>query len=172
MAEAAKTVSIKLVEKPKISKFRAEEIRPSDIVSVWRLYERNLKLTPPAYPSMHEESPEFIRAQLFNLMASPIFHGVIVKLGRRPVGMILGVTGIRPFGAPRIFLRLWEPVIEPEFKENEIDKILCREISRITKAKGLHYWESSVESARKESYRAMGDFQESMVCLTGKIMGE
>lgn len=159
----------KVVPMPKPFKFKVSEILPADIVDVWRLYEKSLKLAPPKYPSMERETPEYIRAQLFQGLSVPNFLGFIARQGRKPIGQFTAHVGMRPLGMPRVYLQPWLFWVEPEFRKQGIAEALKAAMAKTAKEKGIHDWESLTEAHLVETFKVMGDFEQVGVILSGKI---
>ena len=109
MSENKATLKVVEPAKPvaKAIKFRVIRVMPSDIVDSWRLLDRCFKETKPEYPDISEESPEKIRAHLFQYISARGFVGMMAKVGRRPIAQILGGIEFRPFGRPDRLCFIW-----------------------------------------------------------------
>lgn len=123
--------------KPRIMKI---ELR--DIVDVWRLYTQFDREIGMSYPDLSEYSPSEIRHFLWNYIDSVRFRGLLVKKGRKPVGMILAQLQDRPIGKPHKYAFVWVLWIDPEFRKDGIAKQLCDAFFQQMKQEGVHYWES------------------------------
>lgn len=120
---------------------RLEAIEPSHIVEVIKLHESSLKHFPMLYPSMEEEAPANVRAQLFNMIAQPGYVGYMAFIGRKPVGQFSGFIQTRPFGAPRVFFAAWLFWVEPEARGSGIAEELMKSVFKSLKAKGVFNFE-------------------------------
>lgn len=141
--------------KKKPVKIRYEAIEPKDIIDVWRLYERSLREAPPEYPSMNEETPEAVRAHLFQMIASPNFLGVIAKHGKKPVAQVTGMVAQRPFGSPRVYVQMGIFWVEPEYRKQKIGEQILKEIFTKAKTQGVHHFESLTEPKLVETFLAV-----------------
>lgn len=138
--------------KPKPIKVNVREIQPQDIVDSWRLYDASLKLAPPAYPSMDEEQPEAIRANLFNMIASPNFIGFMARHGRKPVAQITATIGQRPFGSPRTFLLVGLFWVDPAYRKQNVGDQILKELFIKAKQMGVHHFESWSDVALSDTF--------------------
>ena len=146
MSEPQKTLKVVETVKPaqKAVKFRTVRIMPSDIVESWRLLDRSIRETKPEYPDVSEESPEKIRAHLFQYLSSQGFIGLMAKVGRRPVAQIIGGAEFRPFGRPDRVCFIWNFWVEPECRKSGVMKKLAEEYFSEMKKAGIFYWEANV----------------------------
>lgn len=140
----------------KIVKPRIEPITVAHIVDCWKMLDRSIKDTHPGYPDLTEESPERIRAYLFQFISSPSFVGMIAKVGKRPVGHILGRIQLRPFGKPERFCFIWTVWIEPEYRKRGLMKTLSESYFVQLKQYGVHHWEAE---APEELALTLKDFK-------------
>lgn len=118
---------------------------PSDIIDSWKLFEQAEKLFPQKYPSLDEEIPADVRAKLLSAMTNPNFHGVIAKVGRKPVGQMTGMVSIRPYGSPRVYFSMWLFFVDPAYRKEGVARSLFLELSKALKAKGVHAFESIID---------------------------
>lgn len=128
---------------------RLEQITPAHIVDSWRMLDRSIKDTK-GHPDCSEESGEVIRSHLFQRLCAPDFFGLMLKVGRRPVGQIMAQIVVRPFGAPRRFALIWDAWIEPEFRKKGYMAILYKEFFARLKTSGVHHWEGEAHEGLAE----------------------
>jgi ribosomal protein S18 acetylase RimI-like enzyme len=121
---------------------RVEQITVTHIVDAWRLLDRSIKDTHEGYPDLSEESPEKIRAHLYQFISSSNFMGLMLKVGRKPVGHILGRICHRPFGKPERYCFIWNFWIEPEFRKKGMMKTLYQAYFNQLKSQGVFHWEA------------------------------
>ena len=145
MIEAAETKPAATASpepKKRVLKIKASSIVPTDIVDCWRLYQSSLKNSRQPYPDLSGEDPSLMRSCLFAYISSPMFAGFIVRVGKKPVGMILADVQTRPFGAPHAFAFVWTLWVEPEYRKEGVGKMLWAEFRmRFSKA-GIRQWEA------------------------------
>jgi GNAT superfamily N-acetyltransferase len=140
-AEAKKTVKI-----------RTEAMQPSHIVDCWRLYKHSLELAPPVYPSMAGETPELIRANLFQMLSAPNLVGFIAKNGKRPVGQIIGFITQRQFGSPRVYVQFAIFWVEPEYRKQGVAKLMLGDFFKKCRAMGVGHYESVTDIPLVEEF--------------------
>lgn len=169
MGVEAKAVDQKVVPISKPFKFRVSPIIPGDIIDVWRLYEKFLKVAPPVYPSFQEESPEYIRAQLFNRISSPNFMGFIARQGRKPIGEIMALVDVRTIGAPRVCLKPFSIWVDSDHRKQGVGKALWNNLCRLAKSQNIHNFETWVERATIEQLKGLSEFKEVGTILAGNI---
>ncbi len=153
MQTTEKVVDIK---KPKkVVKPKIEAVTAPMIVDVWRLIEKHL--IHQVYPDISEEQPEVIRSWLFQYLQKPRFAGLIAKIGKRPIGLILGDVRQRPYGKPLIFVNIEHFFVDPAFRKQGVGKTLRAEYTiRMNKA-GVFYYEGFSEQDKgKVLYLAGG----------------
>ena len=80
-------------------KVRIERLEPKDIVDSWRLLEQQLK-AEAHFPSLDEDEPQSIRAQLYQHLSRPHTLAFVARVGRKPVAQILADVQKRIIGAP------------------------------------------------------------------------
>lgn len=135
------------VEKPKIQvrakapKVRLEEIRPSHIVEVVKLFESSSKLAPMEYPSLAEETPANMRSHMFQMISRPDYFGMVAMIGRKPVGQFSGLIQVRPFGAPRVYYSTWLFWVEPDFRKQGVAETLLKGVFSELKKRGVFNFE-------------------------------
>lgn len=152
---------VKLPEKKPEKSFkpRLEMITPAHIVDSWKLLERSIRETGGGYPDLSEERPEIIRAHLFNLIASPRFLGLMLKVGKKPVGQIIGQVVDRGFGRPKQAMFIWNFWIEPEYrKKGGMDLLYKAYFERMRKA-GVFYWEADATDELTALLTSYGKYQ-------------
>lgn len=140
MSEVAQVVELKKEEK-KHPKPRIEAIAPTHIVECWKMFERSIKETNQTYPDTSEESPEVIRHHLFRYMNQPNFVGLMAKVGKKPVAMIIGDVQQRPYGRPKTFCYVWVFWVEPEYRNRGYMETLSEEFFTKLKRAGVFHWE-------------------------------
>lgn len=133
MSETA-SKPVKLV---KTVKTRLEVVTPIQIVDVWRLVEHSLRDGGQVYPDISEDSPEKIRSNLFEYMQLPAFAGLMAKVGKKPVGIILGHLAGRPYGRPSRYQFIWGFWVEPAFRKSGVGKALWNAYSTQLKKAGI-----------------------------------
>jgi ribosomal protein S18 acetylase RimI-like enzyme len=136
--------------KAKSIKPRLERLTPTLIVEAWKLLERQLREAPQSYPDLSEESPETIRHHLFQYLNQPTTIGLLMKVGRKPVGMILGDVRRRPYGKPQVYCHIFTAWIEPEYRKKGLMSSLSKEYFSGLKKAGVFYWEASTHGALTE----------------------
>lgn len=121
---------------------KIEAIQPKNVIDIWRMYEAEDKENKQAYPDYTEETSQDIRHDLLAYLLDPNFMGASLRLGKRPIGHILGTVVERKIGYPRrayFISRLW---IDPKFRGQGHFKYLTKEFTKILKDKGVYHWES------------------------------
>lgn len=160
MSETTEAKKLQVVEpaqkkralpKPKIS-----PIVPTDIVDCWRLYQRSLKESHQPYPDRSADDPEVIRACLFSYITNQYFKGLIVRIGKKPVGMVLADIQRRPFGAPHVFAFVWAFWIEPEYRKQGLGKFLWRDFAGRLSYAGVRNWEAWTHAGLSEEIQQIG----------------
>ncbi len=126
--------------KPKI-----EVIGSKHILDVWKMFKRCVETTHPDYPDITEVEPSQLRSHLLGYLMNPNFIGLIIKIGRKPIGQILGNVSMRPFGRPSKYCFIWNFWIEPEFRKKGYVKLLFNEYAKYMKERGVHYWEAEAQ---------------------------
>lgn len=124
-------------------KVRLERINPTQIVEVWKLYDRSLKEGNQPYPDISEDQPEVMRAHLFQYLHHRNTVGVLAKIGKRTVGMILGDVQARPYGRPHVYCYVWVVWVEPEFRKRGVMELMYKDFFSKLKKAGVHYWEAN-----------------------------
>lgn len=127
-------------KKPKI-----QIIDPSkDVIDSWRLLKSSITQEKWEYPSLSETPEEDVRRHHFGyMMLNQDFFGMMVKVGRRPVGQIIGDFRKRPIGSPRNFYYVYNFWIEPEFRKRGYMKALWAELLAEVKKRGFFHWEAN-----------------------------
>lgn len=144
------------IKKPKkVVKAKLESVSAPMIVEVWRLVEK--KLATQTYPDLSEEQPEVLRSWLFQYLNHPRFAGLIAKMGKRPVGLILGDVRQRPYGKPSRFVHIEHFYVDPAFRGQGIGKALRAEYtSRMNKVGVFHFESLSSEDKNRLNYLVGG----------------
>lgn len=163
MSEVAKVVELKKEEK-KHPKPRIEAVGPTHIVECWKLYERSLKEAPISYPDASEEPHEVIRHHLFRYMNQPNFVGLLAKIGKKPVGIIMGDVQTRPFGRPRAFCELALFWVEPEYRKRGYMQALSEELFSKLKRAGVFHWEANSSAALAGEMQKQNKREISKLC--------
>lgn len=163
MTEAQKVVEIKPVEKPsapipkKTAKIRMEAVTPTHIIEVWRFFDASLKMGNQPYPDTTEDSREALQSHLFVYLQNPAFMGLLAKVGKRPVGMILGNVVHRAYGRPRKFFYIWSTWVDPAFRKQGVGQALFHAYVDNMKKQNVFHWESHMsEALAKELLREVG----------------
>lgn len=161
-------------KKKKPVKIKYELIQPKDIVDFWRLYENELKEAAPGYPSLSDETPEALRAHLFNMIASTNFIGVIARHGKKPVGQLTAMIHQRPFGSPRVYLHLGIYWVIKDYRAMKIGETLVKEMFSRAKASGIHDFEIMAEPHLSELFLKILKGKGKIVShrISGKIVLE
>lgn len=119
---------------------RFECVLPTHVVDVWRLVEASLRDPSQIYPDTTEDNPEVIRSHLFSYLQSPLFAGLMVRVGKRPVGVVLGNVSMRPFGRPSRFVFVQHLWVEPQFRKRGIGTALWSEyVERLKQSQVFHF---------------------------------
>lgn len=137
----AKVLDMKQEKKPRTQRVRIESVTPTDIVEVWRLVERSIRDGGQSYPDTTEDSPEIIRSHLFQYLQAPFFTGLIARVGKRPVGIVLGHVAMRPFGRPSRYAFVHCIWIDPTQRKQGAGKLLWAEYANRMKRAGIHHFE-------------------------------
>lgn len=135
----APKVEIKV--KPKPVKIKLEEIKPSHIVEVVKLFENSSRIAPMAYPSLAEETQNNMRSHIFQMISRPDYFGMVAYVGRKPVGQFGGFIQTRPFGMPRVYYSSWLFWVEPEFRKQGIAEALMAGVFAELKKRGVFNFE-------------------------------
>lgn len=143
MTEAAKenVVEIKKSTK-KYPRPRIELVQPTHIVDVWRLVEASIRDGNQVYPDASEDSPEVIRQYLFWYLSQPGFIGLIAKIGRRPVGILLTNVSERPYGRPKRFMTVYCAWVDPKFRQQGVAKVVWANYVAHVKKQNVFHLES------------------------------
>ena len=141
MTEPAKLEVVKEVKPKKVLKPRIEQVVPTDIVDVWRVVERSIRDRKETYPDTTEDSSEVIRSHVFAYLQAPNFFGLIAKIGKRPVGVLLGHIAQRPYGRPHKYAHIWCFWVDQNFRNNGVGKALWGQFSGTLKKNSLFHWE-------------------------------
>lgn len=128
----------------KVIKPRVELINAGMIIESWKLLEQSYHENKWPYPDLTETTPQQVRSFLFWYLSQPTFMGVMVKVGRKPVGQIIGHFEIRPFGSPRAFWSIWNLYVDPEYRGKGIAKLLVESSTDEMKKRGVFHWEAHV----------------------------
>jgi ribosomal protein S18 acetylase RimI-like enzyme len=131
---------------------KIELIQAKDVIDVWKLVDKANREFP-GHPVMDEDSPDLIRMHLYSYLSAPNTLGVIARIGRRPVGFVLGQLASRPMGLPKQFLLIWSFFVEPEFREKGVPQSLYRELFARSKQAGFHYWEAMVNTKQVDELK-------------------
>lgn len=171
MSEEAKVVDIKTVDLPKkkAQRFKLDPVIPTSIVEVWRLVERSIRDGSQNYPDLTEDSPEIIRSHLFQYIQLPTFAGLIARVGRRPVGVVLGHVQIRPFGRPSRFVSVSNFWVDPGFRNQGIGKALWDDYSNKMKKAGIFHWESLAPEGVSRKLVSQSNITQLLSCIGGKL---
>jgi ribosomal protein S18 acetylase RimI-like enzyme len=149
----------KVVDMPTRPKRKAkiDIVVPTDIVEVWRLVEHSIRAGSLSYPDVTEDQPEIIRAHLFNYLQQPLFHGLIARFNRRPVGLVLGNIGMRAFGRPSKYAFIYCFWVEPGFRGQGVAHALLEQYFSRMKKIGIFSWEAQAsEQLSRELVREGG----------------
>lgn len=121
-------------------KLRLEPVAPTHIVDVWRLYERFVRDQTQAYPDLTEETAEVLQSHLFVYLQNPLFKGLLAKVGKKVVGVVLGHVAMRPMGRPRTYLNVTCLYVDPAHRKRGIGKALWKEYTdRMKKAQVFNF---------------------------------
>jgi predicted N-acetyltransferase YhbS len=125
----------KRVIKPKL-----EIIQPKAIVEVWRLYDRASQ--GQTYPDISEVTDDVIQSYLLQYLQAKFFLGLIARIGKKPVGLVMGDVRIRPYGNPLCYVYVDKFFVDPQYRKTGIGKALRAEFTAQLNQKGVFYYES------------------------------
>lgn len=126
--------------KKRTPKIRVEPIAPTMIVELWRMVEHSVRSGGQEYPDISEEHPEVLRMHLFAYLQSRRFCGLIARIGRKPVGFILGDVRERPYGRPARYAFVQNIWVEESFRKQGVGRFLWNEFgSRLSQAQVHHF---------------------------------
>ena len=149
---------------------RVEHINPTSIVDVWRLFEKSQLAAEQGLKSALDEcSPSDIRHYLLDYLMKPNFVGVMLKMGRRPIGQIIGHIERRVLEKPKTFFFAWNVWVEPEFRSKGMMQLLSKECGRILKEKDIHVWECSVPEERSKWFEGREGFKAEKIYVRMRI---
>lgn len=144
-------------EKKNQPKMKIEAIDPTAIVDVWRLVKESLVSSNQTYPDLTEESPELIQSHLFNYMQQRGFTGLIARLGKKPIGVVLGNIASRAYGRPKRYAFVWCMWITPSARKTGAGKLLWTDYTERLKKAEIYHWESfSSDELAKSLVRETG----------------
>ena len=143
-------------QKKRTPKPRVEPIHCTQIVELWRLVERSQReAAKHAYPDVSEETPEVLRSHLFAYLQQRFFTGLVVRVGKKAVGYVMGDVRVRAFGRPSRYVYVQDMWIDPGFRNQGIGKVLWTEFAdRLRKAQVSHF--ESVQHDTSSFQRAIG----------------
>lgn len=143
------------MEKPEIKKKlnpKIHLVEPKDIVDCWKLLRSSIEKKPWKYPSLRETHEDEVRSVLFEIISRPMLSpalpgslSTIMKLGKRPIGQIIGTPAFRNLGDPKLYMFIFNYWIEPEFRKNGFGKALWDDYMVRCRNLGVYAWESNVE---------------------------
>lgn len=115
-----------------------------DLIDSWRLFKSSVENEKWKYPSLSQTHEEEVRSHHYGyVMLNPNFFGMMAKIGKRPIGQIIGEAAFRPLGDPKRFFFIWNFWIEPEFRKRGYMKLLWPQFCSELKKRGLFYFEAN-----------------------------
>lgn len=165
------TAPEKTEKKARTVRLKVDPVLPSHIVEVWRLVEASIRDGGQNYPDTTEDNAEVIRSHLFQYLQRPTFMGLIARIGKRPVGVILGHVDARPFGRPSRYAYIHCIWIDPGQRKHGFGKALWDQYASKLKASGIYNWESAAhDKLMKQIERADGvPIHRLMSIIGGKL---
>ena len=131
-------------KKKRIFKPRFEVIQPvRDIVDSWRLLDQSFKEDDAGHPYYSDDDPDLVRAHLYNFMVSQGFFGIMAKIGRKPIGQIIGQVHYRPIGRPKQFFFVWNFYVAPQYRRQGVMLALFEAFRKELKQRGIMCWEAN-----------------------------
>ena len=148
---------------------RLEAIGVTHIVEVWKMFDRFQRDSGASHPSLEDETGETMRMHLYNMISSGTgVSGVIAKINKKPVGMILGNLQARPFGRPKVYFNVWASYVEPESRKRGLMKVLVNGLSEMLRKVGCNHWEMSMPHGKAPSIEGL-DCKELAMRVGGKV---
>jgi ribosomal protein S18 acetylase RimI-like enzyme len=115
-----------------------------DLVDVWRLLKSSLTLEKWEHPSLSRVHEEDMQAYLSRYMLqTPTFFGMIARLGKRPVALVMGSGNVHFVGAPETYFFVHTVWVEPEFRGAHVMNDLWTEFLAEIKKLGYWFWEAN-----------------------------
>lgn len=129
----------------KVKKAKISQIDPvKDLVDVWRLFRSSVTEEKWDHPSLHETHESDMQAYLNRYMLqNPSFFGLIMKLGKRPIGQVFGHIQEHPIGLPKYYFFVHNMWIDKEFRgEERHGEALFDAFLAEIKKRGIFHWEA------------------------------
>lgn len=133
-------------KKARVLRPRFDQIQEHHIVDTWRMAQRALYDENQDYPDITEDNPDVILSELFVYMKKPTFFGLMAKLGKRPIGMVIGETIERKFGRPSKYFFVNTIYIDPKFRKQGVGQALFKELIAEMRKKQIFHWEAAAHA--------------------------
>ncbi len=135
----------------KQSKLKTGVINPvSDMVDVWRLFKSSVVNEKWEYPSLHETHEEDMRCHVIQyVIQNPNFFGLMARVGKRPIGQIVGSMVVRDIGLPKHYFFIYNFWIEPEFRKKGYMKELWGATVEELRKRGIFHIEANCNEKLK-----------------------
>lgn len=159
----SKPEKLKRVVRPKI-----ESVNQTHIVEVYRLVRESQLEGNQPYPDTTEDRPELIQSHLYQYLGDPMVTGLIARVGRKPVGLIIGRVCQRPYGSPKRYAFVWCFWVTPDARKTGAGNQLWKEYSERLKAAGIFHWEGQChDELEKYLVREVGISVKKLMSLIG-----
>ncbi len=110
-----------------------------------------------------------VRAHLFQYIQNPCFAGLIARVGKRPVGMVLGHVSFRPYGRPSRYSSIYSLWVDPNFRKQGIGKGLWDDYTSRLKKAGIFHWEGLVSEEFSKELIKEGSVSKLQSVIGGKL---
>jgi ribosomal protein S18 acetylase RimI-like enzyme len=115
-----------------------------DMVDVWRLFKSSVLHEKWEYPSLHETHEEDMRAHVISYtLQNPQFFGMMARIGKRPIGQIIGSMVTRDIGLPKNYFFIYNFWIEPELRKQGHMKELWGAFVEELRKRGIFHVEAN-----------------------------
>ena len=146
----AKAKVLELNKKKRKPKVRIETVQAKHVYDCFRLLESSIRNTKSGI-HLDEEEPDNVRHFMYNYILNENFFGLVAKIGRKPVGQVLGRVEYRPVGRPRKYFNIWNFYISPEFRNTGVALKLIKELKYNLRRNGIMFWEAFANEGLAES---------------------
>jgi len=122
----------------------------SNMVDVWRLFRSSIINEKWDYPSLRETHEDDMRAHVIGyVIQNPNFFGMMARIGKKPIGQIIGSSMIREIGSPKNYFFIYNFWIEPDHRKSGAMKELWATFMEELKKRGIFNWEANCSEKLK-----------------------
>lgn len=156
-------------EKENRFKVKAEPLNshdaPRQIADVMKMFRKAIPSGVSPHPDISKDDPSDITTHLYAFISAPNSLGLILRQGRKPIGMILSNVNHRLFGNPRRYAYIMAAYIDPEFGTKENKKLIWNQFFQYCKKVGVENWEMTSAGDQLQPWAEIEGLKANSLCV-------